>query len=329
MHTPRRFPACSLCCRTRTRIALTAVLLVGAATLQPACSRDRAQATEDKAPESIAAALDPLRLERLVARNVDARVSLPESLIAANVHAWHELPIGERVARWAELFLQRNETSYVFGLKDGGYVADSLLVQDYKQDCVLFSYRCSELARASSARDAVLRALETRFAGAQAARVVTASGGVDYDDPAHLDYSLDIVRSGIWGRDVTNEIGAAATDSTGTKRYPAGSFTYIPTEAMRLERFEDGDLLYFVFDENSARGRKMRDQYGLVIGHQGIARRADGTVDVIHAAISDLPGEYSGNRVVRVPLRRYLERVESFKGVIVTRLEEPGRSGRP
>ncbi len=294
------------------------VLLV---VLQPTCSRNHAREAEDKTPVPPTAELDPARLERLVARNLGAGVSLPESLLAANIAAWRDLPVGERVARWAELFLQRGETSYLFGLKEGGYVADSLLVQDYKQDCVLFSYRCSELARASSPRDAVLRALDTRFAGGTAFEVVSASGSVDYDHASHLDYSLDIVRSGIWGRDVTREIGLAVTDSVGTRRYPAGSFAYIPTDALRLERFADGDLLYFVFDESHPRGRKMREEYGLVIGHQGIVRKRDGDVDVIHAAISDLPGEYRGNRVVRVPLRTYLERVESYKGVIVTRLE--------
>ncbi len=278
----------------------------------------------------MAAALGGTRLERMVARNLQTQVSFPESLLASKIAAWRELPLGERIARWAELYLERNETSYLFGLKDGGYVADSLLVQDYKQDCVLFSYRCSELALASSPRDAVLRALETRFAGGEAGRVVATTGAVDYNDPSHLDYSLDIVRSGIWGRDVTAEIGEAETDSVGTSRYPAGSFVFIPTESLRLEGFEDGDLLYFVFDENnSSRGRKMRDEYGLVIGHQGIARRRDAQVDVIHAAISDLPGEYRGNQVVRVPLRTYLRRVESFKGVIVTRLDEPQKPSQP
>ena len=296
------------------------VWLFLAAFLQSACSSNHAREPEDTAPVSLAAQLDSVRLERLVARNLGTPASLPESLIAVNMAAWRELPIGERIARWAELFLQRNETSYLFGLKEGGYVAESLLVQDYKQDCVLFSYRCSELARAASPRDAVLRALDTRFAGGRASRVVTASGAVDYNDDAHLDYSLDIIRSGIWGRDVTEEIGVAVRDSVGTNRYPAGSFSYIPTRSLRLERFADGDLLYFVFDESHPRGKKMRQEYGLVIGHQGIARRRDRDVDVIHAAISDLAGEYDGNRVVRIPLRTYLERVESFKGVIVTRL---------
>jgi hypothetical protein len=268
------------------------------------------------------ARVDPQRLERLVQRNLDPRVSLPESLIASRMQEWGDLSIGERIARWAELYLERGDATYVFGLQEGGYVADSLLVQDYKQDCVLFSYRCTELARATTARQAISRALETRFAGADLGGVVSPAGAVDYDHDAHLDYSLDIVRSGLWGSEVTAVVGVAETDDVGTKRYPAGSFVYIPTAKLRLDHLEDGDLLYFVFDEEDPRGQRMRSDYGLVIGHQGIARRRAGAVDVIHAARSDLPGEYSGDRVVRVPLLTYLQRVESFKGIIVTRIAE-------
>ncbi len=272
--------------------------------------------------EAATVTLESTRLERLVARNTDSSVSLPETLLAARLAAWHDLAIGVRVARWAELFERRGETTYLFGLKPGGYVADSLLVQDFRQDCVLFSYRCAELAQAKSPRDAVLQALATRFAGAPPDSVVTMSGGVDYDHASHLDDSLDLVRSGFWGRDVTEEVGVAVRDSAGTTRYPPGSFAYIPSAELRLDRLADGDLLYFVFDESSARGHKMRQEYGTPIGHQGIVRRAGDRVDVIHAAISDLPGEYQGNRVVRVPLTTYLRRIESWKGVIVTRLAE-------
>jgi hypothetical protein len=72
----------------------------------------------------------------------------------------------------------------------------------------------------------------------------------------------------------------------------------------------------------------MRREYGLVIGHQGIVQRRGDEVSVIHAAQSDLPGEYEGNRIVRVPLSTYLRRVESFKGIIVTRIEDTPRSPR-
>jgi len=271
---------------------------------------------------TVAHALAPSRLEHLLARNTGPAVSLPETLLAARIAAWHDLAIGARVARWADLFQQRGETTYLFGLKPGGYVADSLLVQDFRQDCVLFSYRCAELAQASSPRDAILRALATRFAGTPPDSVVSASGGVDYNHPSHLDDSLDLVRSGFWGRDVTEEVGVAVRDAAGTTRYPPGSFAYIPSAQLRLDRLADGDLLYFVFDEKSTRGQKMRQEYGTPIGHQGIVSRLGDRVDVIHAAISDLPGEYLGNRVVRVPLATYLRRIESWKGVIVTRLAE-------
>jgi hypothetical protein len=258
-------------------------------------------------------------------RNLQDTVSFPEALLDSCIVAWRSLPLEERVARWAAFFLEKERTQYLFGLKPGGYVAESLLVQDFRQDCVLFSYRCSELARATSPRDALLWALATRFAGAPLDSVVSVSGGVDYDHRAHLDYSLDMVRSGLWGRDVTREVGLAIDDSVGTSRYAAGSFAYIPTERLRLEQLADGDLLYFVFDERHPRGRKMRQEYGLVVGHEGIVQRRGNTVTVIHAAQSDLSSEYRGNRIVRVPLATYLRRVDSFKGVIVTRLEDTPR----
>ena len=267
-------------------------------------------------------------LVRLVQRNRVVAVSLPETLLSSRQLAWRTLPVGERVARWAELFLERGQTTYVFGLKPGGYVADSLLVQDFKQDCVLFSYRCAELAQTDTPRNAVLWALRTRFAGAPPESVVSTSGGVDYQHPSHLDDSLDMVRSGLWGRDVTEEVGVAVRDAAGTPRYPPGSFAYIPKEQLRLERLEDGDFLYFVADENQPRGRKLRQEGGTPIGHQGIVRRRGDTVYVIHAAISALPGEYEGNRVVRVPLPTYLRRIENWKGVIVTRLAAPPAAPR-
>ena len=305
-------------------VATTLVAVLCAATI-PACAD---QTTPPRVARADAAGLAAQRRERLLRRNLDAAVSMPETTLANRQAAWRQLPVGERVARWAEFFLARGATTYLFGLKPGGYVADSLLVQDFRQDCVLFSYRCAELAQTTSPPDAVLWALVTRFAGAPPDSVVSGRGGVDYDSPAHLDDSLDIVRSGLWGRDVTEEVGVAVPDTAGTKRYPPGSFSYIPSTQLRLDRLADGDFLYFVFDENQPRGRKMRQEYGTPIGHQGIVRRAGARVDVIHAAISALPGEYEGNRVVRVSLPTYLRRVESWKGVIVTRLVDPAAQPR-
>lgn len=298
---------------------LLPVLLGSCVMLGSHCSEP--QSKPARVPQATPAALDPGRLEHLTSRNLDPAVSLPESLLDDKLQSWKHEPLGKRIVLWAELFRQRAEARYVFGLADGGYVADSLLVQDYRQDCVLFTYRCTELAQATSAHDAILRALVVRFHGGDPNAVVTPTGAVNYDDPAHLDYSLDIVRSGLWGRDVTAEVGQAVADTAGTSRYPPGSFLYIPTAMLRFERLQDGDLIYFVLDENSKRGRRLRSDYGLVVGHQGIAARRGDEVDVIHAARDALVGEYEGDRVVRVPLLTYLQRVESFKGILVNRLE--------
>jgi hypothetical protein len=260
-------------------------------------------------------------LDRMLARNLAPAVSLPTPLIEQHMQEWRDRPVGARIALWADLFRARGDATYRFGLLEGGYVADGLLVQDFKPDCVLFFYRCTDLARSSPAPQAILRALESRFGGATPAPV-DSLGRVDYDNAAHIDFSLDIVRSGRWGRDVTREVGVAIADAAGTSRYPAGSFEYIPSAQLREHNLRDGDHLFFVLDEASQRGRKLRTEYGLVVGHQGIAHIVGDEVYVIHAASKDLPGVYTGNQVVRVLLRTYLERVDSHKGLLVTRVEE-------
>jgi hypothetical protein len=83
----------------------------------------------------------------------------------------------------------------------------------------------------------------------------------------------------------------------------------------------DGDLLLFVLDEANPKALALRRDYGLLVGHQALADVDGDTVYQIHAAQSPLSGVYEGNRVVRVPLRTYLARVERFKGIVVVRLE--------
>jgi hypothetical protein len=272
--------------------------------------------------------LEAERASAVMRRNLNPAVSLPETLLANRMAAWRTRPLGERVSLWARLFASRTDNTYLFGLKQGGYVADSLLVQDHKLDCVLLFYRCTELARAVSPQQAIEIALGTRFAGGDPRQVVSSAGGVNYDNPAHLDYSLDIVRSGTWGRDVTHEVGDAVADSTGLEHSAPGTFWYVPTEKLHPERLHDGDLLFFVLNEKTEHGRKMRDM-GIKIGHQGIAHVEGGTAYTIHAAAKPLTGVYEGNRVVEVPLLTYLRRVDNFKGVIVTRLDEEGTRPTP
>ncbi|HPF70767.1 MAG TPA: hypothetical protein PLQ13_08870, partial [Candidatus Krumholzibacteria bacterium] len=164
--------------------------------------------------------------------------------------------------------------------------------------------------------------LRTRFAGARPRDVVGPDGRVDYDDPAHFDYSLDMVRSGHWGDDVTASLHGARPDSLGTARYPAGSFTWVPEDALDPTDLREGDIAWLVLDPGDPAARALRDEHGLAIGHLGIVVVDDGVPQLVHAASRGLEGWYEGGTVVKVPLAVYLARVERYGGVIVTRFAE-------
>jgi len=68
----------------------------------------------------------------------------------------------------------------------------------------------------------------------------------------------------------------------------------------------------------------LRDEYGLVIGHIGLMAHVDksDSLVLVHASSKDLPGVYEGGQVVAVDLAVYLQRVDRYAGVMVTRLEE-------
>jgi uncharacterized protein len=221
---------------------------------------------------------------------------------------------------WAK-FQDQESTRYLFGLAEGGYVEQGRLILDTRHDCVSFLYRCTELARANDYRGNLAWALRTRFAGAHPDSVVGADGRVDYNRPEHLDFSLDMIRSGIWGRDVSAEVGAEVIDSLGTSRYPAGSFAWVPADSLDASKLRGGDVVWFVLNPANKKARSLRDDYGLVIGHIGILseNREDGKLVLYHAASKDLPGEYKGGRIASVDLGTYLKRVERYAGVMVTR----------
>lgn len=233
-----------------------------------------------------------------------------------------DLPVGRRIGLWARRFADAGAASYCLGLADSGYAALGRLVLDERHDCISFVYRVTELARSTDGRGAVQVALATRFAGAAPADVVDADGLVDYDHPAHLDYSLDMVRSGHWGRDVTATMHGARPDSLGTARYAAGSYLWAPEDALRETDLQEGDVAWLVLAPDDAKARALRDEYGLVIGHAGIIVVDDGRPWLIHAASSGLEGWYEGGRIARVPVAEYLARVERYGGLIVTRLAD-------
>lgn len=243
-----------------------------------------------------------------------------DSLLAAD----SGLPVGERVGLWARRFLAAPGIDYLFGLRPGGYVDLGRIVLDEHQDCVSLMYRCTELAGSGSAAEAVDRALSTRFAGADLDSLADDQGRVDYDRPEHLDFSLDMVRSGWWGRDISADLTGAVADTAGSSRYLPGSFTFVPKKSLVPAELQEGDLAWLVLDPDHPAGSRLRREFGLVIGHLGVVILDEGQPWLVHAASSELPGWYEGGRIARVPLAVYLDRLERFAGVIVTRFEEGG-----
>jgi len=239
-----------------------------------------------------------------------------DSLLAAE----QGRPVPERIGLWARRFLADSTHTYLFGGDAGGYVTEGVLVDDDHLDCVSLVYRATDLARATDSRDAVQVALQTRFPGADPDSLIDAGGRVDYDVPQHLDYSLDMVRSGNWGEDITNWLPGAVRDRHGSARFAKGSFFLVPEQALQTGELREGDILWLVLDPENPAARALRDEHGLVIGHLGIVIvDPDGQRWLVHAASKPLEGRYEGGRVVKVPVKEYLDRVDRFAGVIVTR----------
>ena len=239
------------------------------------------------------------------------------------------LNVGARVGYWAERFLEQAPSAYRFGLAEDGYVSQGMLVLDEAMDCVSFVYRCTELARAADDREALLWALRTRFNGADFAQVVGPDGRVDYHSPRHLDFSVDMVRSGLWGRDITSELTGVQWDEEQALRpaphaphlqVAAGSFQFVPSGSLDTAELAEGDVVWLVLDPEHEKGGALRREYGLVIGHLGVIVRQADQVLLVHAAASPLPGWYDKSGVVSVPLAEYLQRVDRFAGIMVTRL---------
>lgn len=238
-----------------------------------------------------------------------------DSLLAGEL----DLPTPARIGRWARRFLEADGVEYRFGLGEGGYAAEGDLVRDDRHDCVSLMYRVTELSRATDHRDAVAWALRTRFAGAPLDSVVDGQGRVDYERSEHLDFSLDMIRSGHWGTDITGSLTGAAPDTVGSSHFSAGSFTVVPENALVESELAEGDIIWFVLDPDHPRGGELRREYGLVIGHIGIVIEEEGRPWLVHAASSGLEGWYEGGTVVSVPVAEYLHRVERYSAILVTR----------
>jgi hypothetical protein len=293
---------------TRLLLHGALVALLGLAMIAPASRSDDSDALM-------------VRFDKMVQYNLDNPTVVPSAVLDSVAQAYQSLPLGDRISAWARWFLQRGDVGYLYGRNPGGYVSEGRLCMDHLTDCVLFMCRTTELARSTNAREAVQFAFGTRFYGASIAKTVGEDGKVNYDDPVHLEYSEDMIKSGIWGAEVTKECGDALVDTIGSSRVPPDTLHYVPAADIDYTKIHSGDIVWFIGDENEPGAADKRLQ-GTMIHHLGILSRNGDTIELIHPASRPLPGIYEKPGLVSVPLETYLKRVGRFKGIVVTRLVE-------
>jgi hypothetical protein len=214
------------------------------------------------------------------------------------------LPVGERIAFWAESFVGAPYDTDPLG----AYVRHEEVVCDTYVDCMYHVFRSVELATSSTPEEAIERALYLRF---KTQGVVMHGKVMNYSD--RFDYAEDMIFSGKWGEDVTAKLGDVkeVAGSRGRDRV-----TYLPNDELlkpgSYERLKSGDLIFFIKDP-------ARRVAGEIVGHLGIAKMEEGMPYLIHASgTKSREGHTGGGVVKKVDLLEYLSETK-FIGVVVTR----------
>jgi hypothetical protein len=216
------------------------------------------------------------------------------------------VPVGERIARWAEEFVG---TPYDPD-PTGEYVTRRVIVADERVDCMYHTFRSVELAFTGAPGEAVALALEKRFI----TKGVIKDGAVqNYED--RFQYAMDMLRSGKWGTEVTARLARTA-EIQGSRG--VDTILMVPKEHIpeTFPALKSGDIVFFVKDPN-------KRVVGEVIGHIGIVKREGGEVYLIHAS----GRKNGGGEVRKVSFRDYAGRMP-FVGIKASRFGGRGVSTR-
>ncbi len=206
------------------------------------------------------------------------------------------MPVGERIAFWAEKFIGTPYDTDPLG----EYVRKEVIVADERVDCMYLTFRAVELAMSRDPDDAREVALSMRFRH----RGKVEHGEVmNYDD--RFQYGEDMLESGKWGKEITSELGETSTITTPARK----PVSFVPAGAVAKENnlFRSGDIVFFV-------NTPARIAEGIIIGHIGILKREKDGVYLIHA--SGTKG--GGGKVKKVSFPDYLQTMP-FAGIRVSR----------
>ncbi len=207
------------------------------------------------------------------------------------------LPMGERIAFWAEQFIGTPYDTDPLG----EYVRKSVIVADDRVDCMYLTFRAVELALGRNPDDSARIALNVRFL--HEGRVEDGKV-INYED--RFRFGEEMIESGKWGKEITSALGGNLNITTASGRSTA--FIAPGDVTLALDGLNSGDIVFFVNPPQKIAG-------GVIVGHIGIIKKEAGKVYLIHASGRK---ETGGGSVKKVLFSDYLSKMP-FAGIRVTR----------
>lgn len=228
-------------------------------------------------------------------------------------------PVGERIALWAEKFVG---TPYDPD-PQGGYVTKNVIVDDERVDCMYLSFRAVELAMGLTPEEGINIAIDRRFT--KKGKIDSKGNVLNYED--RFQYGEDMLDSGKWGREITEELGEVTeiTGSRGREKVKMISKKGLldSLKSSSSSKFKDGDIIFFI---KAVEKRKV----GEIVGHIGIVKIEHRTqnselreIYLIHAAGVKNNGRNrlaTSGEVKKVRLYDYISSMP-FIGVRVSRFD--------
>ena len=187
---------------------------------------------------------------------------MPDSEIAVLQKKMADMPVGERIALWAEKFVGAPYDPDPLG----DYVTKKVIVADENVDCMYLSFRAVELALSLTPDKAIDIALDKRFI--TKGRLDSKGNVINYED--RFQYGEDMLDSGRWGKEITEQLGKV-TEIKGSR---GKEKVKIISKQELLELLnkkggslplKSGDLIFFI---KAVERRKA----GEIVGHIGIVK---------------------------------------------------------
>ncbi|MEW6162524.1 MAG: hypothetical protein AB1606_04330 [Nitrospirota bacterium] len=212
-------------------------------------------------------------------------------------------PVGERIAFWAEKFVGTPYDQDPLG----EYVSRKVIVADERVDCMYLIFRSLELSLSGTPSEAILIALDKRFINK--GRIVDGKV-VNYEN--RFQYGEDMLDSGKWGKEITEEIGPL-TEIKGLRG--RDKVRIISKDTMQVllntgvSSLQSGDMLFFIKSPD----KRVADE---IVGHMGIVKKEGGILYLIHAS-----GVKNRGGVVKKVLLSDFIKSMAFIGIRVSRFD--------